>query len=94
MVAAVLGDTNEVLPVCAWVAGQYGIDGVYLGVPARIGAGESPRSSNSRLPRTSWTGSAKLPERSRRRSTSFVRSTSGESLPTETRTGAGPCLSI
>ena len=39
MVAAVLGDTNEVLPVCAWVEGEYGIDGVYLGVPARIGAG-------------------------------------------------------
>ena len=34
-----LGDTNEVLPVCAWVEGEYGIDGVYLGVPARIGAG-------------------------------------------------------
>jgi malate dehydrogenase len=39
MVAAVLGDTGEVMPVCAWVTGQYGIDGVYLGVPARIGRG-------------------------------------------------------
>ena len=28
-----------VLPVCAWVTGQYGIDGVYLGVPARLGRG-------------------------------------------------------
>jgi malate dehydrogenase len=37
MVAAVLGDTGEVMPVCAWVTGQYGIDGVYLGVPARLG---------------------------------------------------------
>jgi malate dehydrogenase len=37
MVAAVLGDTREVLPVCAWVTGEYGIDGVYLGVPARLG---------------------------------------------------------
>jgi malate dehydrogenase len=37
MVEAVLGDTGEVLPVCAWVTGQYGIDGVYLGVPARLG---------------------------------------------------------
>jgi malate dehydrogenase len=27
-----------VLPVCAWVDGQYGIDGVYLGVEAEIGA--------------------------------------------------------
>jgi malate dehydrogenase len=37
MVAAVLGDTREVMPVCAWVSGEYGIDGVYLGVPARLG---------------------------------------------------------
>jgi malate dehydrogenase len=36
-VAAVLGDTGEVMPVCAWVTGQYGIDGVYLGVPAKLG---------------------------------------------------------
>lgn len=39
MVAAVLGDTGELMPVCAWVTGQYGIDGVYLGVPARLGRG-------------------------------------------------------
>jgi malate dehydrogenase len=39
MVAAVLGDTGELMPVCAWVNGQYGIDGVYLGVPARLGRG-------------------------------------------------------
>jgi malate dehydrogenase len=39
MVEAVAGDTGAVMPVCAWVSGQYGIDGVYLGVPARLGAG-------------------------------------------------------
>jgi malate dehydrogenase len=39
MVEAVLGDTGEVMPVCAWVTGQYGIDGVYLGVPAKLGRG-------------------------------------------------------
>jgi malate dehydrogenase len=39
MVEAVLADTRQVLPVCAWVTGQYGIDGVYLGVPARLGRG-------------------------------------------------------
>lgn len=38
MVKAVLGDTGEQMPVCAWTEGQYGISGVYLGVPARIGA--------------------------------------------------------
>ena len=26
------------LPVCAWVDGQYGISGVYLGVEAEIGS--------------------------------------------------------
>jgi len=37
MVRAVALDTGEILPVAAWVDGQYGIEGVYLGVPARIG---------------------------------------------------------
>jgi len=27
-----------VLPVCAWVDGEYGISGVYLGVEAEVGA--------------------------------------------------------
>jgi len=27
------------MPVCAWVDGEYGIEGVYLGVLAEIGAG-------------------------------------------------------
>lgn len=39
MTHAVLGDTKEVLPVCAWVTGQYGISDVYVGVPARLGRG-------------------------------------------------------
>lgn len=38
MVAAIIGDTGKVLPVCAWVEGEYGIRDVYLGVPARLGA--------------------------------------------------------
>ena len=37
MVEAVVGDSGEVMPVCAWVDGQYGIADVYLGVPARLG---------------------------------------------------------
>jgi malate dehydrogenase len=37
MVDAILGDTNEVLPACAWTTGQYGISDVYLGVPAKLG---------------------------------------------------------
>jgi malate dehydrogenase len=37
MVGAVVLDTHEVLPVCAWTTGQYGIEDVYVGVPARLG---------------------------------------------------------
>ena len=39
MVEAVVKDTGEQMPVCAWVDGQYGIKDVYLGVPARLGKG-------------------------------------------------------
>jgi malate dehydrogenase len=39
MARAVAGDSRAVLPVCAWVDGEYGISGVYLGVEAEIGAG-------------------------------------------------------
>jgi malate dehydrogenase len=37
MARAVITDSGEVMPVCAWVDGQYGISGVYLGVEAAIG---------------------------------------------------------
>jgi malate dehydrogenase len=37
MARAVAEDSGAVLPVCAWVDGQYGIEGVYLGVEAEIG---------------------------------------------------------
>ncbi len=37
MTEAILRDTKEVLPVCAWLTGQYGISDVFLGVPARLG---------------------------------------------------------
>jgi malate dehydrogenase len=39
MARAVAEDTGEIMPVCAWVDGEYGISGVYLGVEAEIGAG-------------------------------------------------------
>ena len=38
MARAVAEDAGAVMPVCAWVDGQYGIAGVYLGVEAEIGA--------------------------------------------------------
>jgi len=37
MVRAVAEDSGEQRPVCAWVDGEYGVDGVYLGVVAEIG---------------------------------------------------------
>lgn len=37
MAKAVIEDSGAVLPVCAWVDGEYGISGVYLGVEAEIG---------------------------------------------------------
>jgi len=37
MVDAIAHDTKTILPVCAWTTGQYGIDDVYVGVPARLG---------------------------------------------------------
>lgn len=37
MAKAVIEDSGAIMPVCAWVAGQYGIEGVYLGVEAEIG---------------------------------------------------------
>ncbi len=39
MVEAILTDSGAVMPVCAWMSGQYGVEGVYLGVPARLGRG-------------------------------------------------------
>ncbi len=38
MARAVAEDSGQTLPVCAWVDGEYGINGVYLGVEAEIGA--------------------------------------------------------
>src|SRR5690349_13583300 len=38
MARAVAQDSGEIWPVCAWVEGEYGISGVYLGVLAELGA--------------------------------------------------------
>jgi malate dehydrogenase len=37
MAKAVIEDSGAVMPVCAWVDGEFGITGVYLGVEASIG---------------------------------------------------------
>ena len=38
MAEAYLGDQKRILPVAAYVKGKYGLDGLYVGVPAVIGA--------------------------------------------------------
>ncbi len=38
MARAVAEDSGLVMPVCAWMAGEYGISDVYLGVEAEVGA--------------------------------------------------------
>jgi malate dehydrogenase len=39
MVDAVILDEKRVLPCTAYLEGEYGIDGLYMGVPVRLGAG-------------------------------------------------------
>ncbi|GAA2797276.1 malate dehydrogenase [Crossiella cryophila] len=39
MAKAVQEDSGAVMPVCAWVDGEFGIEGVYLGVTAELGKG-------------------------------------------------------
>jgi malate dehydrogenase len=39
MVDAVLKDKHKVLPACCYLDGEFGIRGLYVGVPAQLGAG-------------------------------------------------------
>jgi len=39
MVDAILLDQKRVLPCTAYLDGEYGIDGLYIGVPVKLGAG-------------------------------------------------------
>jgi malate dehydrogenase len=39
MVDAILLDQKRVLPCTAYLEGEYGIDGLYIGVPVKLGAG-------------------------------------------------------
>ena len=38
MAKAILNNTHAVLPVCAWLSGEYGLRDVCIGVPAQLGA--------------------------------------------------------
>jgi malate dehydrogenase len=39
MVDAVMLDEHRVLPCTAYLEGEYGIEGLYMGVPVKLGAG-------------------------------------------------------
>jgi malate dehydrogenase len=39
MVEAVIKDTKRILPVCAYLKGEYGQKDIYLGVPVKLGRG-------------------------------------------------------
>jgi malate dehydrogenase len=56
MAKAVVEDSGAVLPVCAWVDGEYGISGVYLGVEAEIGAQGVRRVVEDKLTDTELAG--------------------------------------
>jgi len=38
MVEAILKDKKKILPCAAYLEGEYGIDGHYIGVPCKLGA--------------------------------------------------------
>ncbi len=38
MVESILKDKKKVLPCCAYLEGEYGIDGLFVGVPVKLGA--------------------------------------------------------
>jgi len=39
MAEAILKDKKKILPCAAYLEGEYGINGLYVGVPAKLGAG-------------------------------------------------------
>ncbi len=56
MVRSIISDSNEVFPVCAWLEGEYGIDNVYLGVPAKLGKNGVTEIVEYELTETELTG--------------------------------------
>jgi malate dehydrogenase len=56
MARAVMEDSGAVMPVCAWVDGEYGINGVYLGVEAEIGRDGVKRVVEGDLSETELSG--------------------------------------
>ena len=38
MVKSIISNSNDVMPACSWVNGEYGINDVFLGVPTMLGS--------------------------------------------------------
>ena len=38
MVKSIISNSNEIMPACSWVDGEFGINNVYLGVPTMLGS--------------------------------------------------------
>src|SRR5690349_2973245 len=49
MAEAIVHDKKRVLPCAAWVQGEYGVSGVYLGVPCKLGRGGLEKSLEVKL---------------------------------------------
>ena len=47
MVDSIVHDQKRVLPCCAFLQGEYGLNDLYMGVPCRLGAGGLDRCSRS-----------------------------------------------
>jgi malate dehydrogenase len=47
MVEAILKDKKKILPCAAYLEGEYGINGLFVGVPVKLGAKASKRSFRS-----------------------------------------------
>ena len=37
MVEAIVRDKNRILPAAAWLEGEFGLEGMFLGVPCKLG---------------------------------------------------------
>ena len=45
MVESIVLDKKRILPCAAWLEGEYGLSGIYCGVPCKLGRRGSRRSS-------------------------------------------------
>ena len=61
MVDSICLDEKRVLPCTAYLEGEYGIDGLYMGVPAKLGAAGVEEFSSSSSPTRSRAGSESPP---------------------------------